>query len=131
HVPRGDDYGTQTRAALHAAVDAGADLVLGSGPHVVRGVERYHGSYIVYSSGNFAGWHNFGIGGLTAQSGVVDLSFDYRGHADGGTWHGVVVDPPGVPRPDRSGRVVRHVASLSRADFGRAGARFSSGGAFR
>lgn len=131
HVPRGADYGTQTRSALHAAVDAGADVVLGSGPHVVRGVERYRGSYIVYSAGNFAGWHNFGIGGLTAQSGVVRFTFDYSGHAAGGTWDGVVIDQPGVPRPDRSGAVVRRVASLSRADFGRRGARFSRDGRFR
>ena len=130
HVPRGADYGTNTRAALHAAVDAGADVVLGSGPHVVRGIERYRGSYIVYSSGNFAGWHNFGIGGPTAQSGVVRFDFDYRGRTDGGTWDGVVIGQPGIPRPDRSGAVVRRVATLSRADFGRAAARFRSGGRF-
>lgn len=36
-----------------AAVDAGADLVLGHHPHVVSGIERYEGKYIVYSLGNF------------------------------------------------------------------------------
>lgn len=131
HVPRGSDYGTFTRAALHTAVNAGADVVLGSGPHVVRGVERYRGTYIVYSSGNFAGWHNFGLGRLTSQSGVVRFTFDHRGRTDGGTWDGVVIDSPGVPRLDRSGTVVRRVASLSRADFGRNAARFSRGGSFR
>jgi poly-gamma-glutamate capsule biosynthesis protein CapA/YwtB (metallophosphatase superfamily) len=35
-----------------ALVDAGADLVVASGPHVVRGIEEYKGSLICYSLGN-------------------------------------------------------------------------------
>ena len=119
HVPRGADYGTNTRAATHAAIDAGADVVFGSGPHVVRGVERYRGRYIVYSSGNFAGYRNFAIGGLTAQSGVVRMTFDSAGIPTAAAWDGVVLEGPGTPRPDRSGTVVRRVAALSNADFGR------------
>ncbi len=37
----------------HAAIDAGADLVVGSHPHVIQGWELYQGRYIVYSLGNF------------------------------------------------------------------------------
>lgn len=37
----------------HAAIDAGADLVVGSHPHVIQGYEQYQGRYIVYSLGNF------------------------------------------------------------------------------
>ncbi len=37
----------------HMAVDAGADLVVGSHPHVIQGYEKYNGRYIVYSLGNF------------------------------------------------------------------------------
>ena len=43
---------TQVELA-HAAVDAGADLVVGSHPHVIQGYEQYNGKYIVYSLGNF------------------------------------------------------------------------------
>ena len=42
----------QQRAA-HAAIDAGADLVLGHHPHVLQGIERYRGKTILYSLGNF------------------------------------------------------------------------------
>jgi poly-gamma-glutamate synthesis protein (capsule biosynthesis protein) len=35
------------------AVDAGADLVLGTHPHVIQGIETYAGRHIVYSLGNF------------------------------------------------------------------------------
>ena len=131
HVPHGADYGTNLRAAVHAAVEAGADVVVGSGPHVVRGIERYRGTYIVYSSGNFAGWHTFSLGGLSSQSGVVRFTFDHTGRADGGTWDAVTIGAPGIPRPDRSGRITRRVAELSRADFGSAGVRFGRGGRFR
>ena len=59
HVP----YGSETylggargdlRKFTHAVVEAGADLVLGHGPHVVRGMEVYKDRLIVYSLGNFA-----------------------------------------------------------------------------
>lgn len=35
-------------------VDAGADLIIGHHPHVLQGIEKYHGVYIAYSIGNFA-----------------------------------------------------------------------------
>jgi len=44
---------TAQRAEAHAAIDAGAALVLGSHPHVLQGVERYNGGLIAYSLGNF------------------------------------------------------------------------------
>ncbi len=37
----------------HEIIDAGADLVLGHHPHVLQGIEKYNGKYIVYSLGNF------------------------------------------------------------------------------
>ena len=43
----------QQRAMGRAAVDAGADLVIGTHSHVYGGIERYKGKYIIYSLGNF------------------------------------------------------------------------------
>ncbi|OPA81104.1 hypothetical protein BVG16_01840 [Paenibacillus selenitireducens] len=37
----------------HEYVDAGADLVIGSHPHVLQGMEQYKGKWIAYSLGNF------------------------------------------------------------------------------
>ena len=37
----------------HTAVDEGANLVLGSHAHVLQGIEKYNGAYIVYGLGNF------------------------------------------------------------------------------
>jgi len=66
--PRGD-----SRAFAHAVVDAGADLVVGSGPHVLRGIEWYRGRLIAYSLGNFAGYGVFSLSGPLAVSGGRDL----------------------------------------------------------
>jgi len=44
----------ETQISLaHSAVDKGADLVIGHHPHVLQGIEKYNGKYILYSLGNF------------------------------------------------------------------------------
>jgi poly-gamma-glutamate capsule biosynthesis protein CapA/YwtB (metallophosphatase superfamily) len=52
-----------TVAFSRAMIDAGADLVVGHGPHVLRAAECYHDKPIVYSLGNFVG-----VGGLSAKN---------------------------------------------------------------
>jgi poly-gamma-glutamate capsule biosynthesis protein CapA/YwtB (metallophosphatase superfamily) len=53
----GIEYMTKQSAAqiefAHAAIDAGATLVVGHHPHVVEPIEQYHGGEIMYSLGNF------------------------------------------------------------------------------
>jgi poly-gamma-glutamate synthesis protein (capsule biosynthesis protein) len=41
------------REIAHAAIDAGADLILGHHPHILKGIETYKGKVIFYSLGNF------------------------------------------------------------------------------
>ncbi|MDI6739154.1 MAG: CapA family protein [Candidatus Edwardsbacteria bacterium] len=59
----------QVRLA-HAAIDAGADLVLGHHPHVLQGLELYKGKLIAYSLGNFA----FGSGSRRCTESVILLT---------------------------------------------------------
>lgn len=52
----GDEYVPATeyqKALAHRFIDAGADLVVGSHPHVIQESEIYNGKYIYYSLGNF------------------------------------------------------------------------------
>jgi poly-gamma-glutamate synthesis protein (capsule biosynthesis protein) len=42
------------REVGHAAIDAGADLIIGTHPHILKGIEVYKGKVIFYSLGNFA-----------------------------------------------------------------------------
>ena len=122
HTPRGPEiaYGEprgDPRAFAHAVVDAGADLVLGSGPHVVRGIERYKDRLIAYSLGNFAGWHTFALGGNLSLSGLLTVQIDADGQIHGGRWLSLTLDGPGVPRVDSTAASARLVRQLSAEDF--------------
>jgi len=122
----GEDRG-DSRAFAHAAIDAGADLVLGSGPHVIRGLETYRGRLVAYSLGNFAGVHNFATGGTLSTSGVLTVRVDRRGRLRNGWWHGIALDAAGTPHADR-GASRALVAALSARDFGRAAPRVLASG---
>ena len=122
HTPHGSEaaYGEDrgnVRAFSHAMIDAGADLVLGSGPHVIRGIERYRNHLIAYSLGNFAGWHNFGLGGNLSLSGLLTVKIEGTGRIIGGRWLSLYVSQPGVPGVDRSNTAAHLVSSLSAGDF--------------
>ena len=65
-VPNKTEYlGSEARGNLplfaHTVIDAGADLVLGHGPHVLRGMEIYKDRLIAYSMGNFATYGMFSL----------------------------------------------------------------------
>jgi hypothetical protein len=131
-VPRGREFAFgenrgDSRAFAHLAIDAGADLVLGSGPHVVRGLETYRGRLVAYSLGNFAGVHNFASGGTLSQSAVLTIRVDRSGRARNGWWHGIRLDASGTPHPD-GGASLALVARLSAADFGANAPRIQSTG---
>ena len=121
--PRGD-----SRAFARAVIDAGADLVVGSGPHVVRGVEFYRGRMVAYSLGNFAGYHNFSLAGAQALSGLLSVTLDRNGDFVGGRWHSLLLAGPGLPVPDRGDRSLALARTLSREDFGGSAARFDRTG---
>lgn len=55
--------------AAHRAIDCGADLVLGAHPHVLQGIEKYNGRYILYSMGNFC------FGGNNAPSDMDSMIY--------------------------------------------------------
>jgi poly-gamma-glutamate capsule biosynthesis protein CapA/YwtB (metallophosphatase superfamily) len=113
----GEDRGN-AEAFAHMAVDAGADLVLGSGPHVLRGMELYHRRLIAYSLGNFAGYHNFGLDGVLADSAVLHVRLSARGAFRSGRITSVRLVDAGMPEPDPDGTGAQLIAELSRDDLG-------------
>jgi hypothetical protein len=126
----GEDRGN-TRAFAHAAIDAGANLVVGSGPHVLRGVERYRKRLIAYSLGNFAGWRNFGQGGTLSLSGIFEVELGPKGHVFSGRLIPMKLIGPGIPAFDPSRRSLTFVNHLGRADFGKRAAQFRRDGSLR
>jgi poly-gamma-glutamate capsule biosynthesis protein CapA/YwtB (metallophosphatase superfamily) len=122
--PRGDSM-----AFSHAVIDAGADLVVGHGPHVMRGMEFRKGRLIAYSMGNFAGYEVFSLGGTLSTSGVLQVTLGADGRFVSGRLRPTQIVEPGIPAP--GGRAISLVSGLSRQDFGPAAARISASGTIR
>ena len=106
------------RAFAHAVVDAGADLVAGHGPHVLRGMEWYRGRLIAYSLGNFAGYKVFALSGPLSVSGVLRVTLRGDGRFAGGTLVPTRLTADGTPALDPGGHAHDLVRTHSRADFG-------------
>lgn len=102
----------------HTVIDAGADLVLGHGPHVLRGMEVYKDRLIAYSLGNFATYGWFRLEAETALTIVLEAKLDTNGKFVGGTVHSARQEGRGIPVLDASGTAVKKVRSLSQTDFG-------------
>ena len=82
----GEDRGNP-EAFAHAVIDAGADLVIASGPHVVRGMQFYHHHLIAYSLGNFAGYSNYEIGGELGVSCILRVKLTGAGDFVSARYH--------------------------------------------
>ncbi len=67
-----------SQAALaHAWIDAGADIVVGSHPHIIQDMEVYHGKPVFYSLGNLLFDQNFSL--ATRQGLLLAGKFTPRG----------------------------------------------------
>lgn len=113
----GEDRGNPQEFA-HRAVDAGADLVLGSGPHVLRGIELYRDRLLAYSLGNFSGFHNFATEGALGESVVLHVTLSPSGAFRGGRLASLRMIEAGQPVPDPSEAAAARIAALSAEDFG-------------
>ncbi|MCK4868334.1 MAG: CapA family protein [Alphaproteobacteria bacterium] len=120
---RGDVYGF-----AHAMIDAGADVVLGHGPHVPRAVEIYRGRFIAYSLGNFWTYGRFNLRDLAGVAPVVDLKLARDGRLLNARIHSARQHGGGVPRLDDSGAAARAIAELTAQDFPESGLRFGPDG---
>jgi poly-gamma-glutamate capsule biosynthesis protein CapA/YwtB (metallophosphatase superfamily) len=63
----------EQRRLAHAAIDAGADVVIGTHPHWTQGIEYYNGRIIAYSLGNFVFDQNWSE--ETKRSVAMELNF--------------------------------------------------------
>ena len=115
-------------AFSHAVVDSGADVVIGHGPHVLRGMEWYKGRLIAYSLGNFAGYKVFALGGPLSLSGILRVTLRGDGKFDSGTLVPTRLVGEGVPALDPAESAHGIVRTLSAQDFGGRGVKVSSNG---
>lgn len=133
HLPFGEEtyYGEprgDVVAFARAMIDAGADLVLGHGPHVVRAMEHYRGRLIAYSLGNFATYYGISVSGLKGVAPILVVTLDGAGRFVEGRIHSTVQRRPQGPSLDPAGRALALIRELSHADFPEPGLRFADDG---
>ncbi len=122
HVPEGREtfYGENRgdlRAFSRAVIDAGADLVIGHGPHVLRGMEMYKDRLIAYSLGNFLTYGGFSLRGPNGLGAVLMVDLDAEGRFVGGRLVPTIQFSPGGPQIDPDGGAIAKIRELSEADF--------------
>lgn len=120
---RTEIFGNEKRGNLplfaHTVIDAGADLVLGHGPHVLRGMEVYKNRLIAYSMGNFATYGMFSLKFETALTAIFEMNIAADGRFIDGKIYAGKQEGRGGPQLDKSNAAVKKLRSLSLADFGK------------
>ena len=129
HVPFAEEeyYGEPRGDVVwfaRGAVDAGADLVVGHGPHVVRGMERYNDRLIAYSLGNFATYYGISVAGLKGVAPILTTTLDGNGAFIEADIVSTVQLRPAGPSIDPKQRALDMVRTLSIDDFGEPGLKF-------
>ncbi|QEM13791.1 CapA family protein [Mucilaginibacter rubeus] len=84
HVPFAmESFISEKRGDVHAfahnAIDAGADIILGNGPHVSRAMEVYKNRLIAYSLGNFCTYKSVGVSGVCGLAPLLKVNLNKKG----------------------------------------------------
>ncbi|HKD94044.1 MAG TPA: CapA family protein [Gaiellaceae bacterium] len=124
HVPQGTEYylgenrGNE-RLFAHALVTAGANLVVASGPHVLRGLQLFNDTPIAYSVGNFASAGGaLSTDGILGEGGIILVTLGSSGELVSGKLLPVRLVGGAPHRIFGKSDVLRRLNALSRKDFG-------------
>ncbi|MEO6149573.1 MAG: CapA family protein [Mucilaginibacter sp.] len=133
HVPfKKESYNGENRGDVHAfahnAIDAGADLVLGHGPHLTRAMERYNNRLIAYSLGNFCTYRGVNTTGVCGIAPLLKIYINKKGEF----LSGVIIPtkqthPKGLQR-DTANTVIKRIKFLTEADFPTSGLNITASG---
>jgi poly-gamma-glutamate capsule biosynthesis protein CapA/YwtB (metallophosphatase superfamily) len=126
----GEDRGNPY-AFAHVAINDGADLVIASGPHVLRGMEFYRGHLIDYSLGDFTNYEAFALDGDLDLSAILHVTLSNTGSFISARFTSVVLRDRGQAFVDPTMAAARFVNQLSRDDFGSTAAVIAPNGAVR
>jgi len=116
------------------AIDAGADMVFGHGPHVPRAIDLYKGKFIAYSLGNFATNASVNISGISGYAPIVKIKTDSKGNfIEGEIFSAIQKGEKGERRPflDASGACIKLMKDLTEKDIPEAGLIIENNGKIR
>jgi poly-gamma-glutamate capsule biosynthesis protein CapA/YwtB (metallophosphatase superfamily) len=122
HTPKTDEiYLGYNRGSVykfaHECIDAGADLLLGHGPHVTRAVELYKDRFISYSMGNFCTYARFNLSGPNGVSPIFDIKLNKAGEFISANVIPTKQIGEGIPIFDETKRAWNYIVNLSKEDF--------------
>ncbi len=136
HVPfknemfYGEDRGDVVKFS-HAVIDAGADLVIGHGPHVPRALELYKNRLIAYSLGNFLTYQGIKITGDSGVAPILTVTL----MADGRFKQGKIISArqyrPHGTQLDETHKAAKMIKQLTQDDFPETPLHFSENGSIK
>ena len=126
----GEDRGNSV-AFARAAVEAGASLVLGHGPHVLRAGEWSGDALILYSLGNLLTYGPFNMREPNSRGVIACAAIDAEGSVIEAFLRPTYQRPPGLVGPDPTERALQLVDSLSQLDFPETGVSVGEDGTIR
>ena len=113
----GEDRGNVYEFA-HFAIDNGADIIFGQGPHVTRAVELYKNKFISYSGGNFATFGKINISGSMGIAPIFKIRIDNKGDFISGEIIPVRQTYKSLgPFIDSEKLAIKKIISLNKSDF--------------
>jgi poly-gamma-glutamate capsule biosynthesis protein CapA/YwtB (metallophosphatase superfamily) len=133
HIPcTYEKFFTENRGDVHAfahnAIDAGADIIFGNGPHVCRAMEIYKNRLIAYSLGNFCTYRCVSIAGICGMAPVLKVYLSKKGEFLSGQIIANIQSRSDGPAPDTLNRAVSRIRMLTSTDFERPGLRITDDG---
>lgn len=123
----GEDRGNPYLFA-RTVIDAGADIVFGHGPHVLRAIDLYKDRFIAYSLGNFATYSRFNLSGLNGLAVIAKVTTDKEGKFVEAKLISAKQKGEGGPYPDETGAAYNEIKKLTNADIPEAPLQFLDGG---
>ncbi|TPN86750.1 CapA family protein [Aquimarina algicola] len=135
HVPRkterfyGEDRGNVYLFA-HTMIDAGADIILGHGPHVSRAFEVYNNKFIAYSLGNFCTYSRFNLTGIKGYAPIAEIEIDKEGNFIKGKLHSAKQIDEIYPFMDKNKKALFEIKRLTEEDFPESQLIFNDDGSF-
>jgi poly-gamma-glutamate capsule biosynthesis protein CapA/YwtB (metallophosphatase superfamily) len=101
----------------HAMIDAGADVILGHGPHVTRAAELYKNRFIAYSLGNFCTYARFNLKGSNGVAPAIKIFTNSKGEFLKARVYSIKQTGEGGPVPDDENTALKELIELTASDF--------------
>ena len=98
-------------------IDAGADVVIGHGPHVPRALELYKSRLIAYSLGNFCTYAKFNLKGISGYAPLLTFKVNQKGEFSEGKIYSFLQQGEGGPMKDETNAAAQLIRQLSIEDF--------------